>query len=214
MVAYKKLTKDERQTISRRMEIIRHKKEIDEPINNLSKKIVDTLWNEVPIEVKELYNKYPQYVNVAEYRLYGYTFFNSNEISSDYLYYSAPTFKFSKILNNFYNNFNAYKGYASDNHPFVLYLKEHYPALYKECREIVMDAYKINKWAKEVLCVLNNITTLNKLKDEFPEAYDAYVYVYGTNNDDCTKIDHTTGKKLNMCDAIEKVRAEFNRSTK
>ena len=214
MVVYKKLTKDERQTISRRMETVRHKKEIDERIYNLSKKIVDTLWDEVPIEVKELYNKYPQYVNVAEYRLYGYTFFNSNEINSDYRYYSAPTFKFSKILNNFYNNFNTYKGYSSDNHPLVLYLKKHYPALYEECREIVMDAYKINKWTDEVLCVLNNITTLNKLKDEFPEAYDAYVYVYGTNNDDCTKIDHTTGKKLNMCDAIEKVRAEFNSSTK
>ena len=215
MVVYKKLTKDERQTISRRMETVRHKKEIDERIYNLSKKIVDTLWNEVPIEVKELYNKYPQYVNVAEYRLYGYKFFNRNEINSnDYCYYSAPIFKFSKILNNFYNNFNTYKGYSSDNHPFVLYLKEHYPALYEECREIVMDAYKINKWTKEVLCVLNNITTLNKLKDEFPEAYDAYVYVYGTNNNDCTKIDRTTGKKLNMCDAIEKVRAEFNSSIK
>ena len=214
MVAYKKLTKDERQTISRRMETMRRRKEIDDRVEKISKEIEDTLWNEVPTEVKELYNKYPQYVNVAEYRLYGYTFFNSNEINSDYLYYSAPTFKFSKILNNFYNNFNTYKGYASDNHPFVLYLKEHYPALYEECREIVMDAYKINKWTKEVLCVLNNITTLNKLKDEFPEAYDAYVYVYGTNNNDCTKIDRTTGKKLNMCDAIEKVRAEFNSSIK
>lgn len=29
MVAYKKLTKDERQTISRRMEILRRRKEID-----------------------------------------------------------------------------------------------------------------------------------------------------------------------------------------
>ena len=214
MVVYKKLTNDERQAISRRMEIVRHKKEIDERIYNLSKKIVDTLWNEVPIEVKELYNKYPQYVNVAEYRLYGYTFFNSNEINSDYGYYSAPAFKFSKILNNFYNNFNTYNGYSSDNRPLATYLRIHYPKLYAECREIVMDAYKINKWTKEVLCVLNNITTLNKLKDEFPEAYDAYVYVYGTNNNDCTKIDRTTGKKLNMCDAIEKVRAEFNSSIK
>ena len=214
MVVYKKLTNDERQAISRRMEIVRHKKEIDERIYNLSKKIVDTLWNEVPIEVKELYNKYPQYVNVAEYRLYGYTFFNSNEINSDYGYYSAPAFKFSKILNNFYNNFNTYNGYSSDNRPLATYLRIHYTKLYAECREIVMDAYKINKWTKEVLCVLNNITTLNKLKDEFPEAYDAYVYVYGTNNNDCTKIDRTTGKKLNMCDAIEKVRAEFNSSIK
>ena len=215
MVAYKKLTKDERQTISRRMETMRRRKEIDDRVEKISKEIEDTLWNEVPTEVKELYNKYPQYVNVAEYRLYGYKFFNRNEINSDdYCYYSAPIFKFSKILNNFYNNFNTYNGYSSDNHPLAIYLEIHYPKLYAECREIVMDAYKINRWSKEVLCVLNNITTLNKLKDEFPEAYDAYVSIYGSNNDDCTKIDRFTGKKVNMCDAIEKVRAEFNSSTK
>ena len=214
MVAYKKLTKDERQTISRRMETLRRRKEIDDRVEKISKEIEVALWNEVPTEVKGLYDKYPQYVNVAEYRLYGYTFFNRNEINSDYGYYSAPAFKLSKLLNNFYNNFNVHNGYSTDNHPLATYLNEHYPALYNECREIVMDAYKINKWSKEVLCVLNNITTLNKLKDEFPEAYDAYVSIYGSNNDDCTKVDRSTGKKMNMCDAIEKVRAEFNSSTK
>lgn len=135
-------------------------------------------------------------------------------MDSNFRYYSAPAFKLSKLLNNFYNNFNVHNGYSTDNHPLATYLNEHYPALYNKCREIVMDAYKINKWSKEVLCVLNNITTLNKLKDEFPEAYDAYVSIYGISNDDCTKVDRTTGKKMNMCDAIEKVRAEFNSSTK
>ena len=215
MVAYKKLTKDERETISRRMETMRRRKEIDDRVEKISKKIEDTLWNEVPTEVKDLYNKYPQYVNAREYNLHGYNFFRSNEFDSNFrYYYSAPVFKLSKLMNNFYNNFNIHNGYSSDNHPLAIYLEIHYPKLYAECREIVMDAYKINRWSKEVLCVLNNITTLNKLKNEFPEAYDAYVSIYGTNNDDCTKVDRTTGKKLNMCDAIEKVRAEFNSSTK
>lgn len=66
MVAYKKLTKDERQTISRRMETVRRKKEIDERVEKLSKEIEDSLWREVPEEVKKLYNKYPQYVNARE----------------------------------------------------------------------------------------------------------------------------------------------------
>ena len=214
MVAYKKLTKDERQTISRRMETMRRRKEIDDRVEKISKEIEDALWNEVPTEVKELYNKYPQYVNAREYNMYGYNFFRSNELDSNFRYYSAPAFKLSKLLNNFYNNFNVHNGYSSDNHPLATYLEIHYPKLYAECREIILDAYKINKWSKEVLCVLNNITTLNKLKDEFPEAYDAYVSIYGSNNDDCTKVDRTTGKKVNMCDAIEKVRAEFNSSTK
>ena len=48
MVAYKKLTKDERQTISRRMEILRRRKEIDDRVEKISKEIEDTLWNEVP----------------------------------------------------------------------------------------------------------------------------------------------------------------------
>lgn len=210
MVAYKKLTKDERQTISRGMEKLRCRKEIKERIEKVSKEIEDSLWNEVPEEVKELYNKYPQYVNVSRYTMYGYILFNQDELDPHYRYYTSPTFTFSKILNNFYNNFNAHNGYSSDNHPFVRHLRTTYPKLYNECREIVMDAYKINQWSKQVLCVLNNITTLNKLKDEFPEAYDVYVSIYGSNDDDCTKIDRTTGKKVNMCDAIEKVRAEFN----
>lgn len=214
MVAYKKLSKDERQSISRKMEALRRKKEIDERVEKLSKEIENSLWNEVPEEVKELYNKYPQYVNTREYTMYGYVLFKQDELDQYYRYYTAPAFKISKILQNFYNNFNTHNGYSSDNHPLVTYLKMKYPKLYEEGREIVMDAYKINKWSKEVLCVLNNITTLNKLKDEFPEAYEAYVSIYGTNNDDCTKVDRTTGKKVNMCDAIEKVRAEFNSSTK
>ena len=193
MVAYKKLTKDERQTISCSMETMRRHKEIDDRVEKISKKIEDTLWNEVPTEVKDLYNKYPQYVNAREYNLYGYNFFRNNELDSNFRYYSAPTFKLSTFLNNFYNNFNVHNGYSSDNHPLATYLQIHYPKLYAECREIVMDAYKINKWSKEVLCVLNKITTLNKLKDEFPEAYDVYLSIYGSNNDDCTKIDRSNG---------------------
>lgn len=74
MVAYKKLTKDERQTISRRMETLRRRKEIDERVEKISKEIEDALWNEVPTEVKDLYDKYPQYVNAREYNMYGYNF--------------------------------------------------------------------------------------------------------------------------------------------
>lgn len=217
MVAYKKLTKDERYNVSCRMKLLRENKEIKDRINKITEDIEKSLWNEIPEEIKEFYNKYPQYMNVKTYTISTNTLVSAKERDNNYRYYHSPSFTISKILNNFYNNFNTENYYSASENPLVNYIKAHYPILYNELREIVLDAYKIYKWSDDVYCVLNNITTLNKLKNEFPEAYDVYVSIYGNpenDNDDCTKTDHSTGKKINMCDAIEKVRAEFNNSTK
>lgn len=182
-------------------------------------------FNEIEKEYNNSLQKYKEYkqkfikefTSKKSYKQFLHSFCNDDvDVESC----NITSIEISKFNGLYYIEWDDYYGrgehddYSTDNHPLATYLNEHYPALYNECREIVMDAYKINKWSKEVLCVLNNITTLNKLKDEFPEAYDAYVSIYGSNNDDCTKIDRSTGKKMNMCDAIEKVRAEFNSSTK
>lgn len=206
MVAYKKLTNGERNNIAKKMETIRRNKEITGRIEKLSKEIEDALWDEAPEEVKDFYNKYPQYVNVQNYTLYGFLLFKRDELEQRYIY-SSPGFKISKILQNFYNNFNTDNVYLSDTHPLVRHIKANYPELYNKAREIVLDNYKINKWGNNVRCILSTITTLNKLKDEFPEAYEVYESMYTV--DKCIKTDKA-GKKFNMCDAIEKVRAEFN----
>lgn len=210
MVAYKKLTNIERDNISNKMETIRRNKEITDRIEKLSKEIEDALWDEVPNEVKDFYKKFPRLTNVAPCNLYGENFLTDNK-QNDYRcrYIFNVTFKLSKVLNNYYNNYVTYNTYPLDNNPLIKYIKTNYPELYYEAREIVYDAVKICEWARNVRCILQTITTLNKLKDEFPEAYEIYESMYTSSK--CTKIDKT-GKEFNMCDAIEKVRAEFNSS--
>lgn len=220
MVAYKRLTIKECEQVARKMESIRRDNEINGRVKVVSKKIEDVLWNEVPEDVKEMYNKYPQYVNVCEFGISSYLFFRMDENVTCCHYYNTPVFKMSKILNNAYNNFNKYNNISSYNHPLVTYLNTHYPELYNECREIVLEAYKIHQWSKKVLCILKNISTLNKLKNEFPEAYNTYVSIYIC--DDITNNTYSN-KVVNMCDNkrqrahtlamhIENVRAEFNHS--
>ena len=57
--------------------------------------------------------------------------------------------------------------------------------------------YQNNKvLEKRLLCALQNITTENRLKNEFPEAYNAYL-----------NFEDTEKEETNACDAIENVRA-------
>ena len=120
--------------------------------------------------MKDFYKKFPRLTNVAPCNLYGRNFFTNNE-QNDYGYRYNVTFKLSKVLNNYYNNYVTYNMYSLDNNPLIKYIKTNYSKLYDEAREIVYDAVKICKWARNVRCILQTITTLNKLKDEFPEAY-------------------------------------------
>lgn len=57
---------------------------------------------------------------------------------------------------------------------------------------------------KKVSCILANISTEKKLKDEFPEAYKIYI-----------NYDEEAGEdSQNMCDNIENVRAELSKLNK
>ena len=60
-------------------------------------------------------------------------------------------------------------------------------------------------------CTLSSITTINKLKEEFPEAYNIYVKLYGEPGAPCKKAKDDTGNETSMCDNIEKLRAEYNK---
>lgn len=64
---------------------------------------------------------------------------------------------------------------------------------------LLMKAEAARILEKKVSCVLDNISTEKRLKDEFPEAYKVY-----------TKSDETEDTQ-NMCDSIENVRAELSK---
>lgn len=212
MVAYKKLTKEVREHIANRMYRNRCAKEITPQIKEKSDEISRFLYNQVPKDVRDFIKGHETYMDMSTVYIYGHYFFKRNEEPkrSDALccfYY--PDFEVHDVFLKMFNDTNN-SGYNSEN--VLTYLEKNHPVLFNQCKQIILDMYNIAKWGKSVLCVLNNITTVNRLKDEFPEAYEVYKELMGDPEDDCNTIDKNTGKAVNMCDAIEKVRAEYNSS--
>ena len=213
MVAYKKLSNDIRTKIANRMWRNRIKNEIDPLLSDLSNEISTFLWNQVPKDVRDFVKGHEVYMAMSHITLYGYYFldkdenkYDSNKINT----YYCPDFKLNNIFLKMFSD-NVYGDNAKN---IANYLKKNHPELVNRCRDVIFKSFDIGKWGKSVLCVLNNITTANKLKDEFPEAFAVYTDLLGAPDDDCHTVDKNTGKKINMCDAIEKVRAVYNNSTK
>mgnify|MGYP004567323409 FL=1 len=212
MVAYKKLTKEVREHIANRMYRNRCTKEITPQIKEKSEDISRFLFNQVPKDVRDFIKGHEKFMDMNTVRIYGHYFFEKGEEPKrceclNCFYY--PDFEIHNVFLKMFND-TKNSGYNSEN--VLKYLKSNHPDLFNECKQILMKMFDIAKWGKSVLCVLNNITTVNKLKDEFPEAYEVYKELAGDPEDDCNTIDKNTGKSVNMCDAIEKVRAEYNSS--
>lgn len=214
MVAYKKLTKDVREHIANRMYRNRCTKEVNQQIKEKSEEISRFLYNQVPKDVRDFVKGHETYMNMNTVHMYGHYFFKRNRNEEPnrkdclccFLY---PTFEIHDVFVKMFND-SGNSGYNTEN--ILKYIETNHPVLFNECKQLILKMYDIAKWGKSVLCVLNNITTVNKLKDEFPEAYEVYKELMGDPEDDCNTIDKNTGKTVNMCDAIEKVRAEYNSS--
>lgn len=56
----------------------------------------------------------------------------------------------------------------------------------------------------KITCVLEHISTVNRLKNEFPEAYEAYSEIAS----------QPISERQNSCDEVERVRAELNKKIK
>lgn len=214
MVAYKKLTKEVRVHIANRLYRKRCEKEIVPQINEKSEELSRFLFNQVPKDVRDFIKGHETYMGMSDIRIFGYYFFERKEEPKrcealDCFYY--PDFKVNNVFVNMFNN-TGNSGYNTEN--VLKFVKENHPDLFNECKQVILDMYNIAKWGKSVLCILNNITTVNKLKDEFPEAYEVYKELIGDPDNNCNTIDKDSGKTINMCDAIEKVRAEYNSSVK
>ena len=74
-----------------------------------------------------------------------------------------------------------------------------------------MKRLDLQDWSDKLSCTLSSITTINKLKEEFPEAYTIYVKLYGEPGSPCKKVKDDKGNETSMCDNIEKLRAEYNK---
>ena len=93
----------------------------------------------------------------------------------------------------------------------VKYIKKNAPEIAEKIKTITIKRLDLQNWSDKLSCTLGAITTINKLKEEFPEAYTIYVKLYGEPGAPCKKVKDDNGNKTSMCDNIEKLRAEYNK---
>lgn len=222
MVAYRKISKDVRNGIKREMSRnYRKNHPIKKKIHELGMMIGAHLSNNVPSDFLQIAIKYPDSImSIKEAEVSLQRFYTEDNVLGKRLYnYIWPYI----IIPNYIVGFNSeidcniyINRFALDTKEFANYVKNNIPDAYKLAEEIVQTTISIFKWENDLDCVLRKITTLNKLKSEFPEAYDTYVNVYGDpenkkkvgNYDDCKTPINKAGETL--CDVVEKIRADYN----
>ena len=110
-------------------------------------------------------------------------------------YYPGIPEKFEEEVMN-----GSFERWKFGSYKCVNWIKMNCPELMAVINEGIEEMKKVIEWEKSLRCVLSQIKTLNKMKEELPEAYEVYMQLYGDPD------------KSGFCDAIEKVRAEYSQT--
>ena len=145
--------------------------------------------------------------------LYGYDFL-TKEYKEKYDLWSRwnhtlPCFHVNNIYNKMIDGVSIH-GFQLDD-TLVEYIKKNAPEIAEKIKTITIKRLDLQDWSDKLSCTLGAITTINKLKEEFPEAYTIYVKLYGEPGSPCKKVKDDNGNETSMCDNIEKLRAEYNK---
>lgn len=186
MVAYKKFTKAEREGVVRAMTKNVVEKEYKPIMSNVENELTSLFMKDIPNEVFEFEKKYPHLIDKGDVTLYGYDFL-TKEDKEKYDVWSRwnhiyPCFN----VNNIYNKM------IDDT--LVKYIKKNAPEIAEKIKTITIKRLDLQNWSDKLSCTLGAITTINKLKEEFPEAYTIYVKLYGEPGAPCKKVKDDNGK--------------------
>lgn len=213
MVAYKKLSKVEREGIVRAMTKNVIGKECKPMMNGVEDELTTLFMKDIPEEVFEFEKKYPHLIDKGDVILYGYDFL-SKEDKEKYDVWSRwnhtyPCFHVKDIYNKMIDGASIHGFHLDDT--LVEYIKKNAPEIAEKIKAITIKRLNLQDWSDKLSCTLSGITTINKLKEEFPEAYTVYVDLYGEPGSPCKKVKDNKGNETSMCDNIEKLRAEYNK---
>lgn len=193
-------------TDSRREEIKRLllkplKKDIESTVKEMSGIVEDFFLYLLPDDVRKVWDKYPSVFSKASSVM-------MKEIIDSNKY--PELYQFSRDFNQAWLSVNApsffdYEGKgASLKEQFMQYP---YFQKYKEKLEDLMQLdKKYVKLRNKVSCVLENIPTVARLKEEFPEAYNLYFVEVVKEN----KKEVKERPKENQCTNTEELRAELS----
>lgn len=145
--------------------------------------------------------------------LYGYDFLTKEDKEKydvwrrwNHIY---PCFNVNNIYNKMIDGASIH-GFQLDD-TLVKYIKKNAPEIAEKIKTITIKRLDLQNWSDKLSCTLGAITTINKLKEEFPEAYTIYVKLYSEPGTPCKKVKDDKGNETSMCDNIEKLRAEYNK---
>ena len=213
MVAYKKFTKVEREGVVRVMTKNVVEKEYKPIMSNIESELTTLFMKDIPDEVFEFEKKYPHLIDKGDVTFYGYDFL-TKEDKERYKVWSKwnntyPCFNVKNIYNKMIDGVSIH-GFHFGN-TLVKYIKKNAPEIAEKIKTITIKRLDLQDWSDKLSCTLSSITTINKLKEEFPEAYTIYVKMYGEPGSPCKKAKDNKGNETSMCDNIEKLRAEYNK---
>lgn len=213
MVAYKKLSKAEREGIVRAMTKNVIEKEYRPMMNGVEDELTALFMKDIPEEVFEFEKKYPHLIDKGDVTLYGYDFLSKEDKEKFDIWsrwnHIYPCFHVKDIYNKMIDGASIHGFHLDDT--LVEYIKKNAPEIAEKIKAITIKRLNLQDWSDKLSCTLSGITTINKLKEEFPEAYTVYVDLYGEPGSPCKKVKDNKGNETSMCDNIEKLRAEYNK---
>lgn len=213
MVAYKKFTKAERESVVRAMTKNVIEKEYEPIMSNVENELTSFFMKDIPNDVLEFEKKYPHLIDKGDVTLYGYDFLTKEDkekynICSRWNY-TYLCFHVNNIYNKMIDGVSIHGFQLNDT--LVKYIKKNAPEIVEKIKAITIKRLDLQDWSDKLSCTLGVITTINKLKEEFPEAYTVYVKLYGESGSPYKKVKDDKGNETSMRDNIEKLRAEYNK---
>ena len=213
MVAYKKFSKSERESVVRAMTKNVVEKEYKPIMANVESELTSLFMKDIPDEVFEFEKKYPHLIDKGDVTLYGYDFLTKEDKEKYDIWsiwnHTYPCFHVKNIYNKMIDGVSIHEFQLGNT--LVEYIKKNAPEIVEKIKTITIKRLDLQDWSDKLSCTLGTITTINKLKEEFPEAYTIYVKLYGEPGSPCKKVKDDNGNKTSMCDNIEKLRAEYNK---
>lgn len=167
---------------------------IKNSFDNKSKELAKLLQNYIdsvePIDALNFHNKYPRSL-LRKKTIYLHSFLNKGFEFSDFILSLSLEKGFFEgvyfdTVSDFYNKLSKIKEYDK-----VL-------SILKEMYEIDKNRIRLKS---KLICAIDKIRTEKQLKDDFPEAYKAFILINKNEG---------VNSSVNKCDDIENVRAELN----
>lgn len=182
-------------------------------MSNVENELTSLFMKDIPNDVLEFEKKYPHLIDKGDVTLYGYDFLTKEDKEKydicsrwNYIYLC---FHVNNIYNKMIDGVSIHGFQLNDT--LVKYIKKNAPEIAEKIKAITIKRLDLQDWSDKLSCTLGVITTINKLKEEFPEAYTVYVKLYGEPGSPCKKVKDDKGNETSMCDNIEKLRAEYNK---